>query len=139
MRKNLILTLIGFTLSFSSMAQQQTGKISGVVTDGSAKVLESATITLLRAKDSTVAKISVADKTGAYSFDGVPAGTYIVSISAVGHQKGWSGPVEVSGAEAVVKVPVIDLIPDKEDFFFKRQHARHWKRSFARAKQILGL
>lgn len=112
MRKILILMLIGSTLSLSSLAQQKTGKITGVVTDGSAKVLESATITLLRAGDSTVAKISVADRTGAYSFEDVPAGRYIVSISAVGHQKGWSAPVEVSGGAEVVTVKTIDLIPE---------------------------
>ncbi len=93
------------------MAQSGNGRIKGTVTDGSAKVIESATISLLRASDSTVAKISVADRTGNYEFDGVPAGRYFVSISAVGHIKGYSETVEINDANQLVQLKNIDLVP----------------------------
>ena len=64
-----LLTLALTTLSFVSLAQVKNGKVSGTVIDGNTKTIESATITLLRAKDSSVAKMSVADKTGKYEFD----------------------------------------------------------------------
>ena len=79
------LLAVTLALSFASHAQTKNGKVSGTVIDGNTKTIESATITLLRAKDSSVAKMSVADKTGKYSFDNVTEGTYMVSISAVGH------------------------------------------------------
>ena len=91
MRK--ILTLLALTLtvlSVASNAQVSNGSISGTVIDGSTKTIESATITLLRVKDSSVVKMSVADKTGKYVFEAVPEGKYFVSISAVGHTKGFS-------------------------------------------------
>ncbi|RYG52862.1 MAG: carboxypeptidase regulatory-like domain-containing protein, partial [Chitinophagaceae bacterium] len=89
MRKRLSLLAFALTALFlASYAQTKKGRISGTVIDGSIKTVESATITLLRAKDSSVVKMSVADKTGKYEFENVPEGRYLVSISAVGHSKG---------------------------------------------------
>ena len=91
MRKILILFIVPLmSLPFVSHAQLKNGKVSGAVIDGNTKTIESATITLLKAKDSSVLKMSVADKTGKYEFDGVGEGQYFVSITAVGHNKGFS-------------------------------------------------
>jgi iron complex outermembrane recepter protein len=98
-------------VSMISQAQNGTGRIKGTVTDGSAKILESATITLLRASDSTVAKISVADRNGRFEFEGVAAGRYFVRISAVGHEKGYSETVELNDANQLIELKNIDLIP----------------------------
>lgn len=84
------------------------GKITGTVIDGSTKTIESATITLLRAKDSSVVKMSVADKAGKYQFEAVPEGKYMVSISAVGHNKGFSETVDINSANAVVTLKTIE-------------------------------
>ncbi len=121
MRKLVILMTTAITtLSLSSYAQMKNtrqnvqigiGKINGIVVDGNAKTIESATITLLKAKDSSVVKMSVADKTGKYEFDGVPEGRYIVSITAVGHEKGISGIIEINTANPSVSVKTIELVP----------------------------
>jgi iron complex outermembrane recepter protein len=107
------MTLLAVTLALSlvSHAQLKNGKITGTVIDGNTKTIESATITLLRAKDSSVAKMSVADKTGKYSFDNVTEGSYLVSISAVGHTKGFSETFEVNAANPAVTVKTIELVP----------------------------
>jgi len=112
MRKFVGLLTIGFlTLSIGSFAQVKNGKVSGTVVDGSTKIIESATITLLRAKDSSVAKMSVADKSGKYVFEEIAEGKYLVSISAVGHQKGYSETFEISSANSSVVLKTIDLVP----------------------------
>ncbi|MBC7873631.1 MAG: TonB-dependent receptor [Ferruginibacter sp.] len=112
MRKILAMLTIALTsLSLVSHAQVKNGKISGTVIDGNTKTIESATITLLRAKDSSVAKMSVADKTGKYEFDAVPEGMYIVSISAVGHTKGYSETFEINTSTTSVKLKTIELVP----------------------------
>jgi iron complex outermembrane recepter protein len=108
MRKLLTLLAVILTLSLASQAQT---KVSGTVIDGNTKTLESATITLLRAKDSSVAKMGVADNTGNYAFEGVAEGKYLVSISAVGHQKGYSETFEVTGGSPAIKLKTIELIP----------------------------
>lgn len=110
MRKLLtIITLI--TLSFSSRAQVANGKVSGTVVDGSAKIIESATISLLRVKDSSVAKIAVANRNGQFSFENVTEGSYVVSISAIGHSKGFSEDFEISPLNLSVTLKTIELVP----------------------------
>src|SRR6185503_3039104 len=98
MRKFLTLLIAIITLSFTSQAQKGSGKISGQVIDGNTRTIESATITLLRAKDSSVAKISVANKDGNFVFENVVEGKYMVSISAVGHTKGFSEVFEINSS-----------------------------------------
>ncbi len=91
----LLMVLSLTTLSFISQAQTGTGKVTGHIVDGSQKIIASATITLLKAKDSSVAKIGAANKDGNFVFEGVDKGRYLVSISAVGHQKAYSDIFEL--------------------------------------------
>ena len=111
MRKFLTLLIAIITLSFSSQAQKSSGKVSGKVIDGNTKTIESATITLLRAKDSSVAKISAANKEGNFVFENVDEGKYIVSISAVGHTKGFSEIFEITPSNTNVTLKTIELVP----------------------------
>lgn len=113
MRKILILMTVALTaLSFDSYAQTKTGKISGTVIDGNTKIIESATIILLKASDSSVVKMSVADKTGKFEFENVKEGKYFVSISAAGHSKGFSELVEISSLNPHITLKTIELVPD---------------------------
>src|SRR5258705_9047321 len=112
MRKFVILLAVVLTaLSLISYSQEKMGKISGTVIDGNAKTIESATITLLKSKDSSVIKLSVADKTGKFAFEAIPEGKYIVSITAVGHQKGFSETFEISPTNSSVILKTIELVP----------------------------
>lgn len=112
MRKLFTLLLVSLTaFSFKTIAQAKIGKISGTVIDGSQKTIESATITLMRTKDSSVAKIAAADKAGKYEFENIPEGIYFVSISAVGHQGGYSDVIEITSASPNVVVKTIELVP----------------------------
>jgi outer membrane receptor protein involved in Fe transport len=108
-----ILTLLVIALSFSASinAQTGTGKISGIVIDGSQKTIESSTITLLRAKDSAVVKMGSADKNGKFQFDNIKDGKYLVSVTAVGHQKGYSDIFEINSVKSSIELKTIELIP----------------------------
>lgn len=106
-----ILTVSFILLSIDSQAQRAIGSVSGVVIDGNTKTIESATIILLRAKDSSVARMAVADKTGKFNFDGVDFGTYIVAITAIGHNKGFSETFEVNSSNLAVSLKTIELVP----------------------------
>jgi hypothetical protein len=85
--------------------------VSGQVIDGNTKTVESATITLLRAKDSSVAKISAANKDGNFVFENVADGKYLVSITAVGHTKGFSEVFEITPSNTTVTLKTIELVP----------------------------
>ena len=68
----MLLTII--TLSLSSIAQVANGRLTGTVTDETQKGVEAATVSLLLAKDSSLVKISITDKIGAYSFENISRG-----------------------------------------------------------------
>ena len=111
MRKFITLLITIITLSFASQAQKSLGKVSGQVIDGNTKTIEAATITLLRAKDSSVAKISAANKNGDFVFENVIEGKYFVSITAVGHTKGFSELFEITQTNTNVTLKTIELVP----------------------------
>jgi iron complex outermembrane receptor protein len=116
MRKVFILLsvfLIG--LSFISYAQTKTARISGTVIDGNAKTIESSTITLLYSKDSSVVKMSFADKNGHFEFENIPEGKYLVSVSAVGHQKGYSEIFEITPAKNSLELKTIELVQQSKN------------------------
>lgn len=81
--KKIITVLIVLTLMIKGFAQSAETSISGSVTDTKNAPVATATISLMKAKDSSLAKISVTDKSGKFSFTGIPYGTYYVAVSSV--------------------------------------------------------
>ncbi|MGZ5135039.1 MAG: TonB-dependent receptor domain-containing protein [Flavitalea sp.] len=104
----LAITILG--VSYSGFAQTA-GKITGTVIDGNTKTIESATITLLRATDSSVVKMSVADKTGKFYFENITDGRYLVSVSAMGHLKGYTETVSITPTAQSVTLKTLELVP----------------------------
>src|SRR5688500_19249066 len=86
--------IILLTVSFIGRAENRTAvKLTGKVGATNQPALAAATITLLKAKDSSVVKVSVSDQDGHYSFDNPPQGSYLVVVSAVGYEKQYSSPL----------------------------------------------
>ena len=104
-----LLTLV--LAALTGFAQAGSGKIAGSVIDGNQKTVESSTIALLRAKDSATVKFSAADKQGKFSFDNISNGKYLISVSAVGHQKGYSEVFEISDSRSLIELKPVNLIP----------------------------
>ena len=93
----------GLVLMFSVTQAQ---KITGLVNDEKGKGLENTTVSLLRAKDSSVVKLSVTNKDGVFSLQGA-AGNQLLSISHVGYVMQYSKPFEVSGD---VEIPAMQMV-----------------------------
>src|SRR3954453_11102045 len=108
MSKTLLVTLI-LILVVCINAQSQTGKINGVVKSADNKPLESATLSLLKAKDSSLVKIAIADKTGNYRFENIHYGTYLLQAEAIGYQKNISKALQISAAKPSVTAGEIKL------------------------------
>lgn len=107
MRKVWMLSLI-VLLAVAANAQQ----ISGTVKDQSGKGVDKTTVSLLRAKDSSVAKLSVTDNEGRYSFAQIEAGSYLVSVSHVGFLPYISQPFAFDGTKDVA-VPAAGLVKNE--------------------------
>lgn len=99
-----------FTLFFSFAlltTATQAQKVSGLIKDQEGKGLDKSTVSLLRAKDSSVIKLAVTTDNGRFSFSAEP-GKYLVSASHVGYQPALSGVFELSGAGEMT-VPELSL------------------------------
>jgi len=105
----LLLTFLFTDLSLASLAQSMNGSITGSVIDGNNKFLESASISLLRAKDSSLIKMNASDKKGRFIFENVIEGKYLVSVSAVGFQNKYSKIIETTSAGGTTGIKSIIL------------------------------
>lgn len=103
MRTKLILASMMLTaVHFAAIAQQKAGKVTGSIGGGDKAAVQAATVSLLKAKDSGVAKISVSDKSGQFAFENIQEGKYLLLVSAVGHEKKYTSAFEVAGADVAV-------------------------------------
>ena len=96
--KKLILAVFVFSIAVAANAQ----KISGNVKDELSKPAASATITLLRVKDSAAVKYGTSNKDGSYTFNAVPAGSYLIAVSHVGYIPAKTKIVTMGGSDVNV-------------------------------------
>src|SRR3979411_2732047 len=104
MRK-IILSCFVIALFSIPLAAQQ---VSGIVKDILGKPVNSSTVSLLNAKDSSVSKLAVTNNEGHYVFNSIKSGHYVVSASHVGYAPVYSRLVEVSGV-GDVNVPALEI------------------------------
>lgn len=105
MRK-LVTILTGFILMAAGVQAQQ---ITGVVKDQQGKGMEKSTVSLLKAKDSSLVKLVVTDDNGRFSVIVTQTGNYLVSVSHVGYAPFYSKVVELTSSG--INIP--DLIISK--------------------------
>jgi len=113
--KKLITSLVLASISFGSFAQDG-GKIFGKIKDGgNQKVIDAATVSLLKATDSTLVKTSITDKEGNFSFEKVKDGNYLVVANAAGHTKTYSQHLPVSASNLSVNTGTLQLQPAEKN------------------------
>jgi iron complex outermembrane receptor protein len=109
--KQIFALLAVLFIGLLSFAQGGKTRIAGTVMDGSQKTIEAATIALVRTKDSSTVKFSLADKDGKFVFENIANGKYMVMISASGHQKGYTESFEISETSQTVQLKPLELVP----------------------------
>lgn len=121
----LSLLLVGFTT-----LQAQT--VTGIVKDDGGSPLSGATVSLVKAKDTSLVKLAVAGGNGSYAFNGIQQGDYRIMISHVGHNHFLSAPfaagtgsvtapaitvtkaaADLKGITVSVRKPIIEVKADK--------------------------
>jgi outer membrane receptor protein involved in Fe transport len=86
--------------------------VTGNVQESDGKPLPFANVLLLSSKDSSLVKGAIADQAGAYSFEHIRPGTYLLAATMVGYQRVYAAPLLVAPGQAGVQVPVLTLSPD---------------------------
>jgi hypothetical protein len=83
-----IITAFNFRILITILSFAQSpgkGKIKIAVTNEKAIALENATVELINAKDSSLVKIAVTDKTGLAEFEKFPFGSYLLKTTMVNY------------------------------------------------------
>ena len=84
------------------------GRVSGQITS-SQKPIESASISLLDARDSSIVKLGITEKSGNFTIEKLPLGKYLLSVQAVGFQKKFTERFELTEPRPFYQVPLISL------------------------------
>src|ERR1700761_8609618 len=103
-----LLTAFLLTIIILPAFAQTAAQVSGIATDPKGAPLESATVFLLRAKDSSRLHSTPTDKTGHYHFDHLKAGKYFLTASSVGFETVYS-PVFDLAASGEQKIAALKL------------------------------
>src|SRR5262245_27165717 len=113
MRK--LFTLFAFlVLSHLAFSQNKIGKISGVITDESRRPIQSASVSLLRAKDSSLVKLAVTNKQGHYEFENINEGKFFLSVSSFGFQKKLGQFIEITTSTSSINAETVVLAPESK-------------------------
>lgn len=105
--KFLLLQGIMLSLCVSIHAQQKIGTVTGSIKTADGNGAASVTVSLLKSKDSTLAKTALTDKAGAYEIDLIPEGNYLVVASTVGFKKIYSSSFSISESNKKIELGVI--------------------------------
>jgi hypothetical protein len=95
------------SLSILSQAQTKTASIKGSIVDESQQPIASASISLLKAADSSLIKIGVTDKSGKFEFTNIAIDRYMVLASSVGYKKSYSKMLELQSETGMNLKPII--------------------------------
>ncbi len=135
MKTALLSVLLSFTL-LPILFGQSANTVRGSIRDAKGQPILFATIALLNARDSSLAKATATDQSGDFSVGNLPEGSYRVGVSAVGYESQTGPAFELTANQPVavesialresvnklaeVKVtarkPLVEVFPDKMVF-----------------------
>jgi len=104
-----IFSLLLVCVSVLAMAQTKTGKISGVIKNAEGKAIEAATVSLLKADNQSLVKVSVSDKNGVFEFERIADGKFVVTVAATGYTNTKSNVVEITAGNQTIHLG--DIVP----------------------------
>src|SRR5688572_29505955 len=110
-----ITALLTGLMIVAGLNAQTTGKITGSVLSPEKNPVASATVELLYAKDSSRYKVAVSDQAGKFGFENLPAAKYLLQVSAVGHEKGYSTIFLVEAGAADLELEPVMLVKRSQD------------------------
>jgi len=104
-----LLFLLQILVSFS-FGQGGIGKIKGTVKDGNGKSLDAVTVSLLKNADSSNVSATITDRTGAFKFENIAVGKYLLSVTHVGYANWYSKTFEINASHASISLNDISLV-----------------------------
>jgi hypothetical protein len=109
------LLFTGMILFTSANAQSKIGKVSGIVKSPEGSGLEGATISLLKAKDSSLAKSALTNKAGEFEMEKIADGKFLIRISAVGYANYFSKSFDLGETHPSFTLPAVSLVVSQKN------------------------
>src|SRR5687768_13062033 len=103
-----LLLILGFCFSGTRPLRAQS-VIYGVLQDETGKLLQSASVHLLKAGDSSLVKGIMSDASGRYSFSDITSGQYYISSTFTGMSEVYSDIIEVNELNKEINVGILVL------------------------------
>ena len=103
------LALVCFISTVFAQTTSSQGKISGTLQDMQGKPMDYASVSLLKAKDSTAITGTLSTEAGTYTFDHIKKDTYIIKVTEVGYEAVVSAPFTISDAIKSVTLPILKM------------------------------
>jgi hypothetical protein len=109
MLRSAFVTII-FVLSNLFVCAQNTGAISGKITDSMQRPLEGATVLLVAGEQDTPVKSALSDDNGAFVLDKIKFGTYKLTVSMSGFNKESGGTIILNEEKNSINVGTVKLV-----------------------------
>ncbi|MBA4850501.1 TonB-dependent receptor domain-containing protein [Emticicia sp. BO119] len=97
-------TILMLCFTFESVAQSH---IMGEIRSNDDKPLSFANVLLLKTKDSSLVKGSIATENGFYQFENIKEGTYFISASMIGYEKVSSAHFQIAASEKELRMTLL--------------------------------
>ena len=108
-----IFNIIFFLFIFCEFVNAQ-GRIQGVILEKANTPASFSTVALLAQKDSAIIKGRVAEDDGTFTFEKIPFGKYLISITQMGFKKKITNQIDLSEVNLMVMIPDIMLEEDSK-------------------------
>lgn len=95
--------------SITSFAQDEKGRITGSVVDSVNNIIDGASVSLWKEKDSSLVKTAVTNRSGIFEFENLQNGSYRISITAVGFLSARTNIVEIKSSSPTHQLQQIKL------------------------------
>jgi iron complex outermembrane receptor protein len=112
-----LLYIFAVLASFPALTNAQlipNHKITGFVADEKTQPMEYASVSLLKAADSSIAKGTLSTTGGLYIFEYIPAGAYFIKATAVGYNPTYSSVFTIGEQQPETQVPTIQFSPTNQ-------------------------
>lgn len=100
MRRLISMTVWGLLMTTTQISAQNKSTVDGNVKDNNGKALESVTVSLLKAKDSTLIKTDITDGNGQFELSASAGGKFLLSYAIVGYDKKFSDHFELQAGQS---------------------------------------
>ncbi len=112
MKKFITCVIIQSLLLAQGFAQTTQPVVAGLVVDNKKNPVEAATISLMKAADSSLVKLSLTGKDGKFSFQNIQFGSYYVTASAINFTSLGSKVFELNAVSPGMDISAMVLMPE---------------------------